>query len=60
MYEPDPRKIYRREKILDKHLKKDKSSHQEQRFITKSKKEKKKQIEHIREQEIWEDWENYH
>jgi len=58
MYEPDPRKINRREKMLDKHFKKNKTS-QEQRFITKSKKQKKQQIEHLREEELWEDWENY-
>lgn len=58
MYDSDNRKTYRREKIQHKHLKKNKIS-EEQRFLSKSKKEKKQKIEHLREEEYWEDWENY-
>lgn len=55
MSEPE-KKDLRRQKFVDKTYKKQKVS-EEQRFIAKSKKEFKKKIEHIREEELWEDWE---
>jgi hypothetical protein len=59
MYDNDnTRKDNRRQKMFDKKFQKPKPS-EEQRFAIRSKKEKKKQIEEIREEEIWEDWENY-
>lgn len=51
------KKDLRRQKLADKSYKKQKIS-EEQRFISKSKKELKKKIEYIREEELWEDWEN--
>lgn len=51
------KKDIRRQKFLEKNYKKPKIS-DEQRFISKSKKEIKKKIEDIREEELWEDWEN--
>lgn len=57
MSDSDNRKDLRRQKLNSKSFKKPKVS-EEQRFISKSKKQLKKKIEHIREEEIWEDWEN--
>lgn len=55
MSDPD-KKDLRRQKLADKNYKKHQIS-DEQRFISKSKKQFKKSIEEIREEELWEDWE---
>ncbi|NBT08690.1 MAG: hypothetical protein EBS93_07620 [Chitinophagia bacterium] len=55
MSDPD-KKDLRRQKLADKNYKKHQIS-DEQRFISKSKKQFKKNIEEIREEELWEDWE---
>lgn len=55
MSDPD-KKDLRRQKLADKNYKKHQIS-DEQRFISKSKKQFKKNIEQIREEELWEDWE---
>lgn len=55
MSDPD-KKDLRRQKLADKNYKKHQVS-EEQRFMSKSKKQFKKQIEEIREEELWEDWE---
>lgn len=51
------KKDLRRQKFVDKTYKKPHIS-DEQKFISKSKKQFKKKIEDIREEELWEDWEN--
>ena len=51
------KKDLRRQKFVDKNYRKPQVS-EEQRFIAKSKKQFKKKIEEIREEELWEDWEN--
>jgi hypothetical protein len=56
MTEPDNKKENRRQKLSENH-KKEKIS-EEQRFIAKSKKQFKKQIEDMKADELWEDWEN--
>jgi len=56
MLDPDKKDI-RRQKFVDKNYKKPKVS-EEQRFVSKSKKQFKKKIEDIKEEELWEDWEN--
>lgn len=56
MIEPDDQKELRRKKITNTH-KKEKIS-EEQRFVSKSKKQFKKQKQDMRADEIWEDWEN--
>jgi uncharacterized protein YnzC (UPF0291/DUF896 family) len=56
MTEPDNKKENRRQKLSENH-KKEKIS-EEQRFMSKSKKQFKKQIEDIKADELWEDWEN--
>lgn len=56
MLDPDKKDI-RRQKFVDKNYKKAKVS-EEQRFVSKSKKQFKKKIEDIKEEELWEDWEN--
>lgn len=54
----DP-KDQRRQKFQNKNVKKyDSSDFEEQRYISKSKKERRKKIEDIRGDELWEDWEN--
>lgn len=53
----DQEKDQRRQKFLDKNFKKREIS-EEQRFLSKNKKQIKKKIEDIREEELWEDWEN--
>jgi hypothetical protein len=58
MYDSDNRKNTRREKIVSKNFKKNKIS-EEQRFLSKVKKEKRQKIEHLREEELWEDWEEF-
>lgn len=52
----DYRKDLRRQNIQGKNLKKQQIS-EEQRFLSKSKSQLKKKKEHIREEELWEDWE---
>jgi hypothetical protein len=56
MLDPD-KKDLRRQKFVDKNYKKPRVS-EEQRFVSKSKKQFKKKIEDIREEELWKDWEN--
>ena len=56
MSEPE-KKDLRRQKLADKSYKKNHLS-DEEKFISKSNKQFKKKIEHIREEELWEDWEN--
>lgn len=51
------RKDKRRQQIFEKYFQKPQVS-EEQRFLSKSKKQLKKKIEEIREEELWEDWEN--
>jgi hypothetical protein len=46
----------RRQNFVNKFHKKESIS-EEQKFLSKEKKQKKKQIEHIREEELWEEWE---
>jgi hypothetical protein len=58
MYDSDNRKNNRRDKIVSKNFKKDKIS-EEQRFLSKIKKQKRQKIENIREEELWEDWEKF-
>jgi hypothetical protein len=58
MNDPDNRKSYRRENIEQKHFKKNKIS-EEQRLQMKSKKEKKEKVDLLREEELWQDWEEY-
>lgn len=55
MSDPD-KKDLRRQKLADKNYKKHQVS-EEQKFMSKSKKQFKKSIEEIREEELWEDWE---
>lgn len=50
------KKDNRRQKLSQNH-KKEKIS-EEQRFVSKSKKRFKKEIEQIKAEELWEDWEN--
>jgi hypothetical protein len=47
-------KDLRREKYSKKTIKKDVS--EEQKFASKSKKELRKKLEQIKEEELWEDW----
>ncbi len=56
MTEPDNKKDLRRQKLAE-NSKKEKIS-DEQRFLSKSKKQLKKQKEDMRAEELWEDWEN--
>lgn len=56
MLDPD-KKDLRRQKFVEKTYQKPRVS-DEQRFVSKSKKQFKKKIEEIREEELWEDWEN--
>lgn len=58
MNDPNDRKDERRQKFLNKNTKKYDVS-EEQKFVAKSKKERKKQIEDIRGDELWEDWEDW-
>ena len=58
MQDSEDRKDNRRRNILNKNLKKEQIS-EEQRFLSKAKKQKKQQIEELREEELWDDWENY-
>lgn len=56
MTEPDNQKDQRRQKLSEVH-KKEKIS-EEQRFLSKSKKQFKRQIADMKAEELWEDWEN--
>lgn len=56
MSDPD-KKDLRRQKFNQNISKKEKIS-EEQRFISKSKKQLKKQKENMKADELWEDWEN--
>lgn len=56
MIEPEDKKDQRRKKLSEPQ-KKEKVS-EEQRFLSKSKKQFKKNIENMRADELWEDWEN--
>ncbi|MFM7796015.1 MAG: hypothetical protein ACKO7N_04555 [Candidatus Nitrosotenuis sp.] len=51
------KKDLRRQKLANSQYKKEKVS-EEQRFISKSKKQLKKQVEDMRAEELWEDWED--
>lgn len=55
MSEPE-KKDLRRQKFVDKTYKKPKVS-EEERFASRSNKQFKRKIEDIREEELWEDWE---
>jgi len=50
-------KEVRRQKLADKFYKKPQVS-EEQRFVSKSKKQHKRKMQDIKAEEIWEDWEN--
>ena len=56
MTEPENKKDQRRQKLSET-PKKEKVS-EEQRILSKSKKQLKKQIENMKVEELWEDWEN--
>lgn len=58
MNDPENRKDNRRQKFSKNNVKKEKIS-EEQRFLSKSKKQKKQEIENMRQEELWEDWEDY-
>jgi hypothetical protein len=57
MLEPEDQKELRRKKISESHTKKEKIS-EEERFRSKVKKRLKKEIEDMRADELWEDWED--
>jgi hypothetical protein len=54
MTDSDNRKEYRRKKLQNQHRKPEVS--EEQKFINKSKKNLKRQVEDLRSEEAWEDW----
>jgi hypothetical protein len=56
MSESDKKDLRRQQKLTEKIYKKPKIS-EEQRFITKSNKELKHKKEALKEEELWEDWE---
>jgi len=56
MIDPENRKDQRRRKLQDGNFKRYDIS-EEQKFVTKSKKQLKKKIEDISSEEKWEDWE---
>jgi hypothetical protein len=58
MNEPDNKKDFRRQKFLSNHFKKEKTP-EEKRFQMKSKKEKREKVDILREEELWQDWEEY-
>lgn len=51
------KKDFRRQKFLDKNLKKQQVS-EEQKFVAKNKKQLKRKMEDMKADELWEDWEN--
>ena len=53
----DNSKDLRRQKLADKTYKKQIVS-EEQRFVSKSKKQHKRKIQDMKAEELWEDWEN--
>lgn len=55
MTDSDNRKEYRRKKLQNQYRKPEVS--EEQKFINKSKKNFKRQVEDLRSEEVWEDWE---
>ena len=55
MSEPEKKDLIR-QKLVDKNYKKEKLS-EEQKFLSKSKKDLKRKIEDIIEEELWNDWE---
>jgi hypothetical protein len=57
MTEPDNQKDQRRQNIADKHYKKPLVS-EEQRFVSKTKKQMKRKMQDIQADELWEEWEN--
>jgi hypothetical protein len=57
MTDPDNKKDLRRQKIAEKNFKNDHLS-DEDRFVSKSKKQHKRKIQDIRAEELWEDWED--
>jgi hypothetical protein len=60
MNESNDRKDQRRQKFLNKNSNfKNQDFVEEQKFVSKSKKERKKKIEDIRGDELWEDWQDW-
>ena len=57
MTDPDNKKDLRRQKLAEKNFKNDHLS-DEDRFVSKSKKQHKRKIQDIRAEELWEDWED--
>jgi hypothetical protein len=53
----DNRKDQRKQKFVDKTYRKENVS-DEQRFVSKSKKQFKRYQQDLRAEELWEDWEN--
>jgi hypothetical protein len=53
----DNRKDQRKQKFVDKAYRKEHVS-DEQRFVSKSKKQFKRHQQDLRAEELWEDWEN--
>lgn len=51
------KKDLRRQKLTDSQHKREKVS-EEQKFVSKNKKQFKKQIQDLKEEELWEDWKN--
>lgn len=58
MNEPNERKDQRRQNFFIKNNKKNDFA-EDQRFVSKFKKERKKKIENLRGEEVWEDWEDW-
>lgn len=56
MTEPDNSKNQRRDKFVDKTFKKEQVS-EEQRFLSKSKKQFKRKMQDMQADEIWDEWE---
>ena len=56
MNEPDNRKDKRRQKFLSKNSPDKDFVSEEQRYVSRSKKEHKKRLQDMREEELWEDW----
>lgn len=56
MIDPEKQKENRRQK-LSENIRKEKVS-EEQKFLSKSKKQFKRQVQDLKADELWEDWEN--
>lgn len=56
MTDPDKKKEQRRQKLAE-NQKKEKIS-DEQKFVSKSKKQFKRHVQDMKADELWEDWEN--